>query len=117
MRFLAAEPTTAPPKKLVPKFAYVAHYGSANVSAFGVNGSTGALSALPGSPCVAGGGPISAVLDPKLEFLYVVDHASLLSVYRINTGGGLTEIAGSPFAIGMNAGGLTIHPAAVAFRR
>jgi DNA-binding beta-propeller fold protein YncE len=94
-----------PPKKQVPKFAYVANYGSANVSAFGVSASTGALSPLTGSPYAAGGGPISTVLDPKSRFLYVLDPGSLLSVYSISTGGGLTEIAGSPFAIGLNAGG------------
>ena len=42
-----------------PKFAYVANQGSANVSAYTINGTTGALTAVTGSPFTAGTGPSS----------------------------------------------------------
>src|SRR2546430_15185525 len=99
-------------KKLVPKFAYVANSSTANVSAFTVNPSTGALTAVAGSPFVAGSGPITLAVDPASKFLYVANKGSFdISVFSINIGtGALTSIPGSPFTGGENPQGLLIHP-------
>jgi DNA-binding beta-propeller fold protein YncE len=48
------------------KFAYVANYGAGNVSGFAINSTTGALTAVSGSPFAAGTNPVSvAVARPQ----------------------------------------------------
>jgi 6-phosphogluconolactonase (cycloisomerase 2 family) len=49
------------------KFAYAANYGSANVSAYAINGTTGALTAVAGSPFVAGIFPTSITTAGAIE--------------------------------------------------
>jgi 6-phosphogluconolactonase (cycloisomerase 2 family) len=44
------------------RFAYVANQGSNNVSAFVINGTTGALTPVPGTPFAAGVGPSSVAI-------------------------------------------------------
>lgn len=63
------------------KFVYVANYdvanyGSANVSAYSINATTGALTALAGSPFTAGANPGSVTVDPSGKFLYVTNIGS-----------------------------------------
>jgi len=86
------------------RFAYVANAGSANISAFSVNASTGALSALASSPVSV---PASSQLyeiktDPTGRFLYAVDQsANKIFGFSINSSdGSLTAVTGSPFATG-----------------
>jgi DNA-binding beta-propeller fold protein YncE len=49
------------------KFAYVANFGSANVSAYAINATTGALTALASSPIAAGIQPISIVTTRTIQ--------------------------------------------------
>lgn len=91
------------------QYAYVANAGG-GVSAFGINTTTGELSAIdaddviPGSDLTiaAGANPFSINVDPSGQFVYVANFTdNNVSVYTINqVNGALTEVAGSPFAAG-----------------
>jgi 6-phosphogluconolactonase len=86
-------------------FAYVANAQvigqNGNVSAYTIDSSTGALTAIAGSPFVAGQGPQSVAVDPSGKFAYVANFGGGVSGYTIGpTTGALTPIAGSPFAAG-----------------
>jgi hypothetical protein len=54
-----------PAKPAGPEFAYVANYGSANVSAYTIDPTTGALTAISGSPFAAGTNPFSVAWTPQ----------------------------------------------------
>ncbi len=88
-------------------FAYVANCGRGcvggsgpeNVSAYTIDGTTGALTPVAGSPFPAGSGPNSVTVDPTGQFAYVANFVSNnVSAYTIDgTTGALREIPGSPF--------------------
>ena len=88
---------------LVAKFLYVPNSTSSDISAYSINAATGALTAVVGSPFVAGTNPSVAVSDPAAKYLYVAMRGSTTSVpelwgYSINsTTGALTDLASSPF--------------------
>lgn len=86
------------------KFVYVANFGAnpGTISAFSLSASTGALTAISGSPFTTGLSPESVYIDPTGQFLYVMNSTgSNISGYAINpTTGALTELSGSPFAAG-----------------
>jgi 6-phosphogluconolactonase len=70
------------------RFLYVANEGSNEVSAFAVNAMTGALTAIPGSPFVAGIDPKAMTSDGFL-YLYVANAGSNnVSAYSIDEGTG-----------------------------
>jgi hypothetical protein len=73
-----------------------------NVSAYTINSSTGALSAVAGSPFAAGTEPRSVTVDPSGQFAYVANQGdNTVSAYTINSAtGALSAVAGSPFAAG-----------------
>ncbi len=85
------------------KFAYVDNYASANVSAYTINATSGALTPVAGSPFGAPSGPINVAVDPKGKFVYVPNDASnSVSAYTIlgghpkcTTGGRLKMYQGS----------------------
>jgi DNA-binding beta-propeller fold protein YncE len=90
------------------QFAYVANCGTAcnnsgvgagNVSAYTIDGTTGALTAVVGSPFPAGGNPISVTVDAAGQFAYVANLLSNnVSAYIIDgITGALTAVVGSPF--------------------
>jgi DNA-binding beta-propeller fold protein YncE len=54
---------------VAPPVAYVANQGSNDVSAYTINGATGALVAVTGSPFGAGTTPQSAAVSPMGQFL------------------------------------------------
>jgi 6-phosphogluconolactonase (cycloisomerase 2 family) len=73
--------------------------GAGSISAYSIDGQTGALLPVPGSPFPDPGGPWSIAVDPKGRFAYAVNVASdTISAYAIdgNTGA-LTPVPGSPF--------------------
>jgi hypothetical protein len=84
-------------------FAYVANNNSNNVSAYTIDGATGALTPIPGSPFPAGLYPDSVTVDPTGQFAYVANAGSNnVSAYTIDgTTGALTPVPGSPFAAGV----------------
>ena len=74
-----------------------------SVSAYTINATSGALTAVEGSPFGADNGPDDVAVDPKGKFAYVANIGSDdVSAYTINaTSGALTPVAGSPFAAGL----------------
>jgi 6-phosphogluconolactonase len=97
-------------------FAYVANAQvigqNGNVSAYAINPSTGALTAIAGSPFAAGQGPQSVAVDPSGKFAYVANGGdNTVSGYTIGpTTGALTAIAGSPFAAGNGPNIVAVDP-------
>jgi 6-phosphogluconolactonase (cycloisomerase 2 family) len=100
------------------KFVYVTDAGSlssaAGLSAYSINGTTGALTQVAGSPfalaAAASSTPHSLtppVIDPETKFVYLGDRTDK-TIYgaRIDSGtGGLTAMTGvPPLAIGQNLG-------------
>ena len=86
------------------RFAFVANSGSNNISAYLIDNTSGALTAVAGSPFATGANPSAVIFDPSGQFAYVANAGSNnVSAYTINTTTGvLTAIAGSPFAAGAN---------------
>ena len=85
------------------KFGYVTNEGSNNISAYSINATTGAMTAIAGSPFAAGAGPSAVAISPSGRFLAVGNlNSNNVSVYTIDSSTGvLTPIAGSPFATGL----------------
>jgi sugar lactone lactonase YvrE len=83
-------------------------------------GSNGGLTAVAGSPTTVrapfsspGKGPtgVTAALDPQARFLFVLDGtAPNMYVYSVSATGMLTQISGSPFAIGVTGTALAVSP-------
>jgi len=88
------------------RFVYVANsgdnIGTAAISGFTVNTTTGELVAMSGSPFTAGQNPIGFTIDETGHFGYAANNGSAqISSYTINsTTGVLTQTAGSPIASG-----------------
>jgi uncharacterized protein (TIGR03437 family) len=92
------------------KFVYVTGVFRSNVSAgltgwgiwaYAINGGSGALTAVPGSPFPVGGNTSGLAVDPAGKFLYAAT-SNGLAAYTINPGSGaLTAVPGlPPFATG-----------------
>lgn len=85
-------------------FLFVSDFQNGTVEAFTINSTSGALSAVPGSPFSAGPAPGAGgvAVDPSTRFLYVTQvNSSAVAGFTIAAGTGvLTPIAGSPFPAG-----------------
>jgi 6-phosphogluconolactonase (cycloisomerase 2 family) len=94
------------------KFLYAALNGSNAISAYTINSSTGALTAVVGSPFPAGSVPMIVRVDPSGRYAYAANmDSNNISAYLINSSNGaLTPIAGSPFSSGGGPTGLAIDP-------
>jgi 6-phosphogluconolactonase (cycloisomerase 2 family)/uncharacterized caspase-like protein len=94
------------------RFLYVTNNGSSNVSAYTINPSTGALTAVTGSLFPAGGNPIGVAVNPTGKYLYAANFLSdNVSAYTINPStGALKELSGSPFAGATGPEGIVIDP-------
>jgi 6-phosphogluconolactonase (cycloisomerase 2 family) len=73
---------------------------STSVFAYSIDLSSGALTAVPGSPFTAGQNPVAAAVDPSGRFLFVANNAgNSVSAFSIDPDTGvLTPVSGSPFA-------------------
>jgi 6-phosphogluconolactonase (cycloisomerase 2 family)/uncharacterized caspase-like protein len=93
-------------------FLYVTNNGSNNVSAYSINPSTGALTAVTGSLFPVGTSPIGIAVDPTGKHLYVANTASdNVSAFTINPStGALKKLSGSPFAGSTGPEGIAIDP-------
>ncbi len=96
----------APP----PKYAYVANFNDNTVSGYLRDATTGALTAVPGSPFATGNGPAAVTVDVTGSCVFVVNFISNnISAYRITpTTGALTQVGGSPFAAGTGPLGISV---------
>jgi 6-phosphogluconolactonase len=92
-------------------FAYVANKLSNNISAYAVNSTTGALTAVAGSPFVSTGSQPDAVwAGPGGNFLYVANSASNdLSIFSISTGTGVLSAQGT-VPTGVAPYGIVVDP-------
>jgi 6-phosphogluconolactonase (cycloisomerase 2 family) len=78
------------------QFAYIAHAGAGDeLIGYRVDGSTGALSQLPGFPLGMGCSPRITMVDNEGEYLYVGDGMGRIFYYSINPStGAITELTG-----------------------
>jgi 6-phosphogluconolactonase len=91
------------------KFVFVANEGSNDVSEFSVSNTTGALTAVPGSPFPAGTAPQAMTLYAPYYLLVANTGSDNISVYSIDgTSGALTP--GSPATVAAGKG-----PTSIAF--
>ena len=108
------------------KFLYVVNNNNgttnAQISAFSINATTGQLTAISGSPFLSGVRASGISVTPSGKYLLVANavNQSLaepgnVSVFSIGTGGGLTQVVGSPFAVeGQNQPtNITVDPGGV----
>jgi len=74
----------------------------ASIVGYGINATTGALTALPGFPVATGANAYSITIDPTNHILYVTnDGAANISGFILDAStGALTPMAGSPFPAG-----------------
>jgi 6-phosphogluconolactonase len=93
------------------QYAYVANFGSGNVSAFAI-AAGGALTSVAGSPFKADKDPYGLAIDPAGGFVYVANHGSSnVSAYAIDAASGaLKKVRGSPFVTGAGPIGLAVDP-------
>jgi len=94
-----SEDNNEPPPTGTKYYAYVSNVALDTVYGYSVNTTTGAWTAVPGSPFAAGDWPGDVAVDPRGKFAYVANQlSSNISVYAIRaTTGALSEISGSPF--------------------
>lgn len=80
-----------------PKFAYVTNQTDKTISEYSINDTTGALTAVTGSPIADNDGPFSVVATPSGAFVYTANTNNSVSEYSVNqTTGALTLVSGSP---------------------
>jgi 6-phosphogluconolactonase (cycloisomerase 2 family) len=94
------------------KFLFVANAGSASVSAYAVNPTTGALTAVPGSPfhLASDVNPFASAVHPSGKFLYVGCQDSI-QVLAIAASGALAPAPALKATLtGRDAGDVLLHP-------
>ncbi len=93
------------------KFAYVANLNSNDVSAYTINQTTGALTAV-GTAVAAGTNPYSVTVDPSGKFAYVANYtSSTVSQYTISPStGALVAMTPATVAAGTNPYSVTVDP-------
>jgi 6-phosphogluconolactonase len=86
--------------------------GSNSVSGYAVDGTTGALTPLPGSPFAVGSDPSAVAVNPSNNFVYVANHLSNnVSVFAVDSStGSLSQVPGSPFAAGTGPSSIALDP-------
>jgi len=95
------------------KFLYATSGLEANgILAWNIDGTTGGLTVLTGSPFQVGAAIYSAAFDPSGKFLYATagPMGGLLGFNVDPNSGALTPIPGSPFSSGSFLGGPTVEP-------
>jgi 6-phosphogluconolactonase (cycloisomerase 2 family) len=89
------------------KFLYATDLGNNDMAGFTVNSTSGALTAISGSPFPAGLQPPNIVVDASGKFAYVADFGNVLGGvfgFTLNSAGGLTPVPGaSPFDTGISS--------------
>ena len=90
--------------------AYLYVTSGASILGYAIDGTTGALTALPGFPVTAGANAYSISIDPTNQFLYVTNDGSAdVSGFRFDAGtGGLSPMTGSPFPAGKLPDSITV---------
>jgi 6-phosphogluconolactonase (cycloisomerase 2 family) len=93
-------------------FLYATSGMAANgILGWSIDGTTGRLAVLPGSPFQLGVAIYGGAFDPSGKFLYASASAGGILGFSVDANSGaLTPIAGSPFASSSVLGGPTIEP-------
>ena len=96
------------------RFVYATNQfaGDNDISGFQIDGDTGKLTPIHGSPFKAGSGPSAVAIDPSGRFAYVANLGSNnVSAYTIDEGSGrLVPVAGSPFTAGDFPSAIAVDP-------
>ena len=116
-------PTGSGPKSITVdpsgKFVYVVNDDfediNGSISGYTIDGDSGGLTAVMGSPFATGQGPASMAIDPSGRFAYVNNEDDSpggdISGYTINaTNGALTAMLDSPFLSGSGAFAVAVAP-------
>lgn len=95
-------------------FLYVTNQTGNNISAYSIDGTSGALSDVSGSACgsglpgncfASGTTPVAIAIDPGSQFVYVIDGCTHcvgnISAYTIGSGGVLVDLGGSSCGAGL----------------
>ncbi len=103
------------PTGAVPKFAFAANFNNGStgsVSAYTIDNSTGALTAVSGSPFTTGvNGTIAVGADSAGNFVFAANQAGGVSAFAVTRSSGvLTEVAGSPFTTGTTPAWVAVDP-------
>jgi len=99
------------------QFAYFGGYASTALNSpglygFTINPTSGALTAVAGSPWMIGNPATTVTIDPTGQFVYVPSGSSIYAFTINPTTGALTAIAGSPFTIPATVAAMAIEPTA-----
>lgn len=92
------------------KFAYVANGGGNDISLFKIQSTFGLIEVMPRTPTRLN--PSSLAMDPAGKLLFVTNSGSNnVSVFSIDsTTGALSEVTGSPYAVGFNPVFVKVSP-------
>ncbi|MGC2618609.1 MAG: beta-propeller fold lactonase family protein [Acidobacteriaceae bacterium] len=102
--------TTSPPTTAAPPATPAGCPAAGTISGYSV-GSTGALTALAGSPFLAGSTPTGIAIDPTNRYLYATDSVqNQLIAFAINQGGSLSPLTNGPFTAGTFPVNVTVDP-------
>lgn len=102
--------TTASPTTATPPATPAGCPAQGTISGFSV-ASSGALTAVPGSPFTAGSTPTGIAVDQTSRFVYATDSAqNQLIVYNILGGGALFPLPNGPFTTGTFPVAVTVDP-------
>ena len=97
------------------RYAYVANYGSNNVSQYTIgtpsSSTPGALAPMSPPTVLAGSNPISVTVDPSGQFAYVANYGSNnVSQYTISSGVLTSNTAAATVTAGPNPESVTVDP-------
>jgi len=102
--------TTTAPTTATPPATPASCPAQGTISGFSI-GSTGALTALPGSPYLAGTTPTGIAIDPTSRFVYATDSVqNELIVYDVQSDGSLLALENGPFQTGTFPVAATVDP-------
>ena len=103
--------TGTKPVVYTPQFAYAANQGSKNISEYSISDTTGALTALTGSPLSDANGPQLIAATPSGAFVYTGNGNNTISEYAVNAAtGALTLVSGSPLTGFGSVNALVVDP-------
>ena len=93
-------------------FLYVPNQVSNDISAYSVDATSGALTAVSGSPFAAGGGAMSIAAVPTGKFVYIAySDDGTIGGFSVNAStGALTPVNGSPFPAAPSISSLVVAP-------
>lgn|GEM_PF-1858975 len=94
-----------------PRFAYATNQASQSISEWKITDSTGALTAVSGSPLSDANGPQLVAAVPSGAFVYTANSNNSISEYAVTaTTGALTLVSGSPITGFGSVNSLAVDP-------